>query len=445
MRLLASRCLLAPGEVARDVLIEVVEGRVTRVAAEATRRGADLEGAVRLEGLVVPGFANTHSHVFHRALRGRAALGGDFWSWREGMYRLAAALDPGSYHAIARLVFAEMLRAGFTSVGEFHYLHHAPSGASYDDPNAMGRALIEAAHEAGVRLRLLETCYLYGGLSSGGYRPLGPAQQRFGDGDVDSFLARVDELASREPEAIGYAIHSVRAVAPAQMAEVAKAAGTLPLHVHVSEQPAENAAALAAFGRSPTALLAEAGALGRSTTLVHCNHPLAGDLELIGREHATVSRCPSTEEDLGDGLAPTAVMLAHGARLAIGTDQQAAIDPFREARSLELHERLRTGRRGLLGAPVLWEALWRHESLGFDDAGRIAPGYRADLVEIDCEAVETAGADAAEVVMAATPTAIRRVLVGGREVVRDGVHLGIPELGRELAALLATLRQKEEA
>jgi len=445
VRLVARRCLIAPGQVASDVLIEVLEGRVARVVTEATRQGVDLAGAVRLEGLLVPGFANTHSHVFHRALRGQAALGGDFWSWREGMYRLAAVLDPDSYHGLARLVFGEMLRAGFTSVGEFHYLHHSSSGATYDDPNAMGRALIEAAREAGVRLRLLETCYLHGGLDPGGYRALERAQRRFGDGDVESFLSRVGELASEEQGAIGYAIHSVRAVAPAEMAEVAKAAGSLPLHAHVSEQPAENAAALAALGRSPTALLSEAGALGGTTTLVHCNHPVAGDLELIGHAGATVSRCPSTEEDLGDGLAPTAAMLAAGARLAIGTDQQVAIDPFREARSLELHERLRTGRRGLLGAPVLWEALWRHESLGFDDAGRIAPGYRADLVELDCEAVETAGADAAEVVMAATPTAIRRVLVGGREVVRDGVHLGIPELGRELAALLATLRQKEEA
>lgn len=443
MRLHARFCLLAPDLLAEDVLIEIAEGRFVRVVPDATRAGCDLAGAIPIEGLVTPGYTNTHSHAFHRLLRGRAALQGDFWTWREGMYRVASALDPESYYALARLVYAEMALAGFTTVAEFHYLHHAPGGATYQDPNAMGRALLEAAHDAGVRVVLIQACYLRGGLGPDGYLAPEGTQLRFADRDVESFLARVDRLRVESTARIGYAIHSVRAARPHEMALVAQAARGLPLHAHVSEQPLENEMAVSVLGRSPTSLLAEAGALGALTTAVHVNHPLPGDLELLGGARATVSRCPSTEEDLGDGLAPTEEMVRAGTPLAIGSDQQVAIDPFREARSLELHERLRTGRRGVLGTEALWRALVAHASLGVRDVGRIAEGWRADLVELDLAAVAIAGSDPFEAVMAAGPTAVRRVLVEGREVARDGVHTAIGDVGRELAALVTQLVRKE--
>ena len=197
-----------------------------------------------LRGVVLPGLANGHSHAFHRALRGRThAGGGTFWTWRQQMYAVAARLDPDSYLALARAVFAEMALAGYTVVGEFHYLHHDHRGRRYADPNAMGAALIQAAAEAGIRLTLLDTCYLAGGLDADGHLPLDPVQRRFSDGDVDAWAGPGRRARpTRATVRIGAAVHSVRAVPAAALADRATAAADRPLHVHLSEQPAENAA-----------------------------------------------------------------------------------------------------------------------------------------------------------------------------------------------------------
>ncbi|MFZ5871270.1 MAG: formimidoylglutamate deiminase, partial [Actinomycetota bacterium] len=277
------------GAPAASVRVVTRAGTIERVERGAPAAPDD----VRLAGLVLPGFANAHSHAFHRALRGRTHdAGGTFWTWRRRMYALAERLDPDSYLALARAAYAEMALAGVTAVGEFHYLHHAPGGGRYDDPNAMAEALRQAAVEAGVRLTLLDTCYLAGGLGATGHLPLDPVQQRFSDGDAASWASRVADLRGDDHLVVGAAIHSVRAVPADQLGTVVDAAAGRPLHVHLSEQPAENDACRAVHGRTPTELLSDAGALGPATTAVHATHLTPGDVRLLGGAATTACFCP---------------------------------------------------------------------------------------------------------------------------------------------------------
>ena len=295
-----------------------------------------------LPGLVIPGFADAHSHVFHRALRGRThGGGGTFWTWRELMYSLADRLDPDTLRALAFAAYLELLCAGYTAVGEFHYLHHPPGGGRYADPNVMGLAIADAAAEAGVGLTLLDIAYLAGGFGM----PIGAVQQRFSDGSAAAWADRVAAL----PSAIrvGVGIHSVRAVPAAEMPTVVAAADGRVLHVHLSEQPAENADCLAATGLTPTQLLDRAGAIGPRTAAVHATHLTDDDITILGRAGASVVICPTTEADLADGLPAAARLAAAGARLSLGGDQQVVVDPFVQARGLEYGERLAGGRRGV--------------------------------------------------------------------------------------------------
>jgi len=420
------------GGVARDVRMTVEDGRFTRVEVGV----AAAPGDARLPGLVLPGFANAHSHAFHRALRGRTHDGGStFWTWRERMYAVAARLDPDTYLALARATFAEMALAGVSSVGEFHYLHHAPGGAPYADPHAMGRALIEAARQAGIRLTLLDTCYLAGGLTAHGHVPLAPEQLRFSDGSAAAWKQRVDALGGLPPHArAGVAIHSVRAVPRADLPVVVQAARSRPLHVHLSEQPAENEACLAAYGLSPTALLDDAGALGPGTTAVHATHLSAADIALLGASGTTACLCPTTERDLADGIGPARRLLDAGSPLALGSDQHAVVDLLEEARALEMDERLASRQRGRLPVAALVEALTSagQRSIGWDDAGRIEVGARADLVALRLDTVRTAGTAPEQAILAATAADVDSVLVDGAVVVDGGRHV----LG-DVAALLA--------
>ena len=317
-------------------------------------------------------FANCHSHVFHRALRGRAG-GESFWSWRDDMYALAAVLDPDLVHRLARATYAEMRLAGIDAVGEFHYLHHRPDEVPYDDPNAMGEALVTAARDAGLRICLLDACYLAGGFSE----PTQGVQRRFDDGSADRWAVRVQDLAGRYAGAddvvIGAAIHSVRAVPREQLPTVAGALPEAPLHVHVSEQPAENEACLAATGLTPVALLAEAGVWTSRTTAVHGTHLTDDDIATLGEAQVFVCFCPTTEADLADGIGPSVALRDAGARLTLGSDGHTVIDMFAEARAVELHERLASGRRGAWTAAQLWDAATStgHASLGFTEEGTI--------------------------------------------------------------------------
>jgi formiminoglutamate deiminase len=407
----------------------VVDGsRITAVREEAAA-----PEDVRLAGLVLPGFADAHGHAFHRALRGRTHdRGGTFWTWRERMYAVAARLDPDRYLALARATYAELALAGVTCVGEFHYLHHGPGGIRYADPNAMGRALVQAAADAGVRLTLLDTCYLAGGLDADGHRPLDDVQRRFSDGDADAWAARVADLSDGPALRVGAAIHSVRAVPAEQLPRVVVA--DRPLHVHLSEQPAENTACLAHHGCTPTALLAEHGVLGPATTAVHATHVTNADIALLGGARATVCACPSTEADLADGPGPFRALREAGCPLSLGSDQHVQADLLAEARLAESHERLATGERGRLSPAALVDALTvdGHAALGWPDAGTIAPGARADLVAITLDRPRTAGIDPAQAVLVAGAEDVHTVVVDGRIVVRDGQHV-LGDIGRLLA------------
>lgn len=421
--LFASRALL-PSGLARDVLIEVADGRFTSVTPDAGDRPDEARmRAVSLPGVVVPGFANTHSHAFHRALRGRThAGGGTFWTWRDAMYTLASRLDPDSYLALARAVYAEMALAGITTVGEFHYVHHAPGGQPYRDPNAMGHALQQAAADAGIRLTLLDTCYLEGGLDATGHLPLDELQLRFSDKTADAWASRVGDIESRPGTVTGAAIHSVRAVASGDLARVAAASADRPLHVHLSEQPAENHAARAYYGRTPAALLGESGALTPRTTVVHATHLSGHDIQMLGDARVTACFCPTTEQDLADGIGPARALADAGARLSLGSDQNAVVDIIGEARALESGERLASLRRGRFRPDELLAAATAHGSLGWPDAGAIAPGMRADLVCVRTDTVRTAGADPAQILLAATAADIDSVWVDGAPVVSGGAH-----------------------
>jgi len=330
---------------------------------------------------VHPAFANCHSHAFHRALRGRAVGGADFWGWRDGMYAVAEALDPDLYFRLARATYAEMALAGIGAVGEFHYLHHGPGGTPYADPHAMAEALIAAARDVGVRICLLDTCYLRAGFSG---EELAPAQRRFTHPEAGIWADGVRELASRhagEPDVVvGTAIHSVRAVDEASLPVVAAALPDAPLHVHVSEQPAENAACLAATGRTPVRLLADAGVWGQRTTAVHATHLSDADIATLGAAGTFACFCPTTEAELADGIGPSVALREAGVRLTLGSDSNTVIDPFAEARGLAMHERLASGSREGWTAAQLWPAATTDgaASLGFGDLGgfQLAPSVR---------------------------------------------------------------------
>jgi formiminoglutamate deiminase len=430
------------GAVRDEVYVEIdsgrfsaveVPGRVGRFQGVATldnRGDTRFTGDhVRIPGLTLPGLANCHSHAFHRALRGRTQRErGTFWTWREQMYAVAERLDPDSYLALARATYREMVAAGITSVGEFHYLHHQPDGTPYDDPNEMGRALIEAATQAGLRITLLDTCYL----SSGFGEPPQGVQRRFSDGTADGWAERIAGLGDH-----GSAIHSVRAVPDDQLGTVVEASRGKPLHVHVSEQMKENDACVAAYGATPSQLLADHGVLGPLTSAVHATHLTDDDIDHLGTTRTYACFCPTTERDLADGVGPSRALLDAGSPLTLGSDSHAVIDLFEEMRAVELDERLATLERGHWSAAELLRAATTdgHASLGSPDAGAIAVGNRADLVTLDTTTPSTAGTGGDEhtAVFAATAADVVQVVTDGRVVFQQGDEV---EIGRELAAAI---------
>jgi formiminoglutamate deiminase len=413
-------------------MIQIEDGRFTSVSP-----GVAAGGAERRSGLSLPGFANAHSHAFHRALRGRThAERGDFWSWREQMYRLAARLDPTAYFRLARATFSEMVMAGYTTVGEFHYLHHGPAGKPYSDPNEMGHTLIAAARDAGIRITLLDTCYLHGGFDT----QLDVVQRRFGDGTVAGWFDRVSRIEADEGARVGAAVHSVRACTEDEIATVASYATDMPLHAHVSEQPKENEDCLDRYGATPTAVFARSGALGRRFTAVHATHLTHADRELLGG--STVCVCPTTERDLADGVGDGRRLLDAGASLSLGSDSNAVIDAFEEARALELHARLTTRERGRLALVEQLSALTDHASIGWDDAGEIRPGRRADLVTVAFDSVRLAGTSPegmlAAVVFAGSAADVTTVTVDGVDRVTAGQYVA-GDVAREFTELVPRL------
>lgn len=422
-----------PGGVAGGVQIQADSGG--RIVA--VRSGVrPVPGAHRLPGLVLPGMANAHSHAFHRALRGRTR-GATFLCWRQEMYDLAGRLDPDRYLALATAAYAELVVAGWTCVGEFHYLHHIPGGRR---AAAMADALRTAAARAGIRLTLLDTCYLTGGIpTGGGTAPLAPEQAGFGDGTVTRWA---DRLASYPPDSAASrtaaAIHSVRAVPREALPEVAAAAGTRPLHVHLAEQADEVAECRAAYGVSPARLLHDSGVLSPRTTAVHAIHLDQVDIGLLGAAGVSVAACPTTEADLADGIGPFTELAAAGCPILLGSDQHTVVDPFAEARALEHGQRLRSGYRGRFTARQLVGALTSagHAALGWPGNGVLAPGAACDLVAVRTDSPRTAGCLLEQVPLTATASDVDTVVVGGGVLAQGGRHVELGDVGVLLRAAI---------
>lgn len=428
-----------------DVLIEVAGDRITAIS----RRVACPSDATRLAGLTLPGLANAHSHAFHRALRGRTQVGlGSFWTWREQIYAASNKLQPDTYFHLARAVYGEMALAGITSVGEFHYLHHDVGGTPYSSPNEMSAALVSAAYEAGIRITLLDCCYLHGGLGPRGHTELNEAQRRFSDGDADKWAQRADASAGLASSMchVGAAVHSVRAVDAAGIEKVSSwaAARNVPLHAHVSEQPAENEQCIAAYGITPTALLNDHGAITDAFTAVHATHLASADVGRLGMAACTVCLCPTTERDLADGIGSALALRNNGARLAVGSDSQALIDLFVEARGIELHERLATQVRGSHNAESLLTATCANgqRSIGWHEAGELAAGRLADFISLKLDTVRTAGSPASSAletaVFAGAAADVHHSVVAGKVIVADGHHVRL-DVARELHSTITEL------
>ncbi|HEY6538568.1 MAG TPA: formimidoylglutamate deiminase [Candidatus Dormibacteraeota bacterium] len=423
------------------VLLESEGGRLTR--AEGLGMVPVPQGARVLSGLTLPGLANAHSHAFHRALRGRCQTpdrgGRDFWEWRQLMYSLAGFLAPDQYFELCRATLAEMVLAGITAVGEFHYLHHRPGGRPYARPE-MEEALVAAAGEAGLRLTLLDTCYLQGGL---GGEPLDQSALRFADEDASAWSRRADLTPDSDRVRLGAAIHSVRAVSQDAMRVVSAWAAdrSAPLHLHLSEQTAENSACLAATGLSPTGLAAACGVLGPATTAVHAIHLTGDDIAQLGETGTRICVCPTTERDLGDGVCPAAELQLAGSPLTVGSDSNAVVDLFEEARAVELNLRLISGRRGQLSPETLLRAATAEGMAGLGwDAGDLSVGHLADFITLQPSSTRLAGASdqdlLARVVFGATAADVHSVVIGGVEVVRDGRHLRLGSVAEKLELIL---------
>jgi formimidoylglutamate deiminase len=446
MRLFAAAALL-PGGWARDVAIDVAaDGTISEVAV-----GARAEGAERANGALVPGMPNLHSHAFQRGLAGRtgraSATGDSFWTWRQAMYAFLARVDADAFEAIARQAYVEMVRAGYTVVVEFHYVHHDRDGRPYADPAELARRLVAAAADAGIALTLLPVFYAHAGF---GGAPPAEGQRRFVHG-VESFARLVAALARDAPAAgyvLGVAPHSLRAVTPEELAAVtALAPKDAPIHVHAAEQPREVAECLAWSGARPVEWLLDHGGVDARWCLVHATHMTAGETARLAASRAVAGLAPTTEADLGDGTFPARTFVAAGGALGVGSDSNTIVDPLAELRQLEWSQRLACGERNVLATDVasVGERLWSAAAAGGAAAagrraGAIAAGMRADLVTLDGDDPALAGLPHETLLDAAIFGPCRRpvrdVMVGGRWVVRDGRHAGADDaLARYRAAL----------
>lgn len=433
MRLFAREAFLPDGW-APDVALDVApDGTILAVSPGAAPNGAEV-----LDGPVVPGMPNLHSHAFQRAMAGsaerRARGGDDFWAWRDAMYALAASLEPDALYALARDAYRAMLVAGYTAVAEFHYLHRDPRGAWYADRAATSRALIAAARDAGIAICLLPALYAH---ADAGGAPLHPRQRRFASG-VDDVLAIAAALradhANDADVVVGACAHSLRAVTPDELhALLDGAPRDVPVHLHAAEQTREVDAVQAALGARPVAWLLANCDVGARWCLVHATHLDAAERDALARSGAVAGLCPTTEANLGDGVFPLAPYLAAGGALGIGSDSNVSIAPVEELRWLEYGQRLVTRRR-LVAAPSpgasCGETLYAAAARGGARAcglaaGTLAAGQRADLVVLDDRAAPLAGAPPSELldryVFAADRAAPRHVMVRGRWRVRDGM------------------------
>ena len=399
-------------------------------------------------GWALPGIANLHSHAFQRAMAGMAERQTDpadsFWTWRETMYAMAARFAPDLLHAVASQLYVEMLEAGYTSVCEFHYLHHAPDGQPYAPATAMSDALLRAAHDTGIRITLLPVLYMTGGFDG---RPLSERQRRFGH-DIDAYLRLFDALRTHEGDTVrvGCALHSLRAVPPQAMREVLHA---LPMdariHVHIAEQMAEVEECITLRGARPVQWLLDNATVDARWTLVHATHLDDAEVRGIARSGATVAICTTTEGNLGDGLFPLRAYLDAGGRWGVGSDSHISVSPVEELRWLEYGQRLLSRHRNVIadadeasvGKTLLrGVAESRASATGFDEGDD-------ELLQLDAEAPQFAGATADDIadrwIFAGNRNLVREVRIGGETLVADGRHRDRDEIAARYREAVSTL------
>jgi formimidoylglutamate deiminase len=416
---------------AADVVLDIEHGRIVGIGPPSG--AADL--SVRY---VLPGMANLHSHAFQRAMAGlaerRSQSEDSFWTWREVMYAFAGRIGPDELRAIAAQLYVEMLKAGYTQVCEFHYLHHRPDGRPYADPAAMSLALIEAARETGIGITLLPALYMSGGFDG---RPLSERQRRFGF-ELDDYLRLLDRLIALETPLVrvGIALHSLRAVPEAAMRGVLESglARDRPIHIHVAEQIGEVQDCLAIRNARPVDWLLDHAPVDARWCLVHATHLSETETARLAASGAVAGLCPTTEANLGDGLFPLKTYLDAGGRIGIGSDSHISVSVVEELRWLEYGQRLATRHRNVSASqasPSTGETLFRHALSGGAQAagvstGALAKAARADFVVLDDASPLLAGRDTAHLldsfVFAGNANLVRRVVAGGETVVDEFRH-----------------------
>jgi len=433
--------MLVDGSFRHDRVLEVgKDGKIISIrAASETSPGTSV---CRLSGCaLLPGMIDVHSHSFQRALRGKAESrrrsGPDFWSWRNSMYRCALALTPEEIYDVARMAFLEMMLAGITTVGEFHYLHRSPDGSVYNDPNLLGKQVIRAAESVGIRIVLLRCAYVRAGYDL----PPDPGQVRFLEPEAETFVRHADELRNEigrmsSSVSFGLAPHSIRAVPRPYLQTIAAWANArgLPVHMHVAEQPAEIDASIAEYGVGPLQLLDELGLLTQDFTAIHAIHLGVGDIERMARGRITVGACPTTERNLGDGILCADQLIDAGVSIALGTDNHTQTDALENARELESNLRLRhlqravlDGRQGRPLASLLFDSATSAGARSLHlEAGTLRPGTPADFFTVDLADASIAGSLIDElltnIVFSMSRSAIRHVAVDGRMRIDHSQH-----------------------
>ena len=447
----AERALLTDGW-ANNVRLQVhADGRLGTIEVDASA-----EGAERLRGPVLPGMPNLHSHAFQRAMAGLAEVAGNpndsFWTWRELMYRLVGQISPEQLEVIARQLYIEMLKAGYTSVAEFHYVHHDPAGQPYADPTELAGRISQAASAAGIGLTLLPVLYSHSGF--GGQQP-NEGQRRFIN-STEQYLALQQRLApmlAQQPaQHLGLCFHSLRAVTPQQIAQVlASSNKECPVHIHIAEQQKEVTDCLAWSGQRPLQWLYEHVDVDSRWCLVHATHAEPDEVNLMARSGAVAGLCLTTEANLGDGIFPAVDYLAQGGRMGIGSDSHVSLSVVEELRWLEYGQRLRDQRRNRLhGAEqpmvgrTLYDAALRGGAQAMGQAvGSLAPGLRADWLVLDGDDPYLATATGDGVLnrwlFAGSDRQVRDVMVNGCWVVRDGRHANEAQSSRAFAGVLRQL------
>jgi formimidoylglutamate deiminase len=441
---------LLPGGVASGVTIAIgADGRITGVEID------DGAGAERIGGFALPGMANVHSHAHQRAIAGLTERSGadddSFWTWRDAMYRFALKMNPDEFQAIAAQAYVEMAKAGYTAVGEFHYLHHQPDGSPYANPAEMGLRCLAAAEESGLAITLLPTLYMQGGF---GAAPPQPGQRRFINA-LESFVALTAALPAGPRAVHGISIHSLRAVPLAAMKQLLAEVAAGPVHLHIAEQTREVEDCFAATGRRPVELLLDHVELTPRWCLIHATHLTLTETSALARSNAVVGLCPTTEANLGDGIFPARNYCRAGGAIAIGTDSNVEITVAGELRMLEYSQRLQHRARNVLaGGPhrstgrVLYEAAASGGAgaLG-QPMGTLAAGHAADIVILDPDHPALIGRHGDSIidsfVFSGADRAVRDVFIGGRQVVHDGRHIAETAVRDRFRRAVVSLAERE--